>query len=192
MIRNFSTGYHTRNGGGDLIKTDGDLPILCLRQVDAPTEGAETPTDSRSRRPAQTVFGSGVTLLRALLYLALAVVVAVSAEAFSSLALKVDVKVSEEQAATLALTGGAVLLAAALVDGILAWFVLSGRNWARIWLMTVCVFSTTVAFVANVRGVEAITLSHLLTVGISVLVLLALSSHRARDYATGQREQPPR
>ncbi len=137
VIRNFSTGYHTRNGGGDLIKTDGDLPILCLRQVDAPTEGAETPTDSRSRRPAQTVFGSGVTLLRALLYLALAVVVAVSAESFSSLALKVDVKVSEEQAATLALTGGAVLLAAALVDGILAWFVLSGRNWARIWLMTI-------------------------------------------------------
>ena len=26
VIRNFSTGYHSRNGGGDLIETDGDLP----------------------------------------------------------------------------------------------------------------------------------------------------------------------
>ena len=31
MIRDFSTGYHSRNGGGDLIQTDGDLPILDLR-----------------------------------------------------------------------------------------------------------------------------------------------------------------
>ena len=28
MIKNFSTGYHSRNGGGDLIITDGDLPII--------------------------------------------------------------------------------------------------------------------------------------------------------------------
>ena len=62
VIRNFSTGYHTRNGGGDLIETDGDLPILSLRQVKTPAQAAETPTDSRDRRPAQTVFGSGVTL----------------------------------------------------------------------------------------------------------------------------------
>ena len=189
VIRNFSTGYHTRNGGGDLIKTDGDLPILSLRQVDAPTEEAETPTDSRNRRPAQTVFGSSVTLFRALVYLVLAVVVAVSTESFSTLALKVDVKVSEDQAGTLALTGAALFLAAALVDGLLAWFVLSGRNWARVWLMSICVFTTTAAFVSNVRGVEAVTISHLPTVGIGVLVLLALSSHRARDYATAQREE---
>ncbi len=188
VIRNFSTGYHARNGGGDLIETDGDLPILSLRQVGAPTAEGGTATDSRDRRPAQTVFGSGVTLLRALIYLVLAVVIAISAESFTSLALEVNVKVSEEQAATLALSSGAVLLAAAVVDGILAWFVLSGRNWARVWLMSVCVFTTTLTFVANIRGTESITLSHLPTVGSSVLVLLALSSHRARDYATGQRD----
>ena len=36
VIRNFSTGYHSRNGGGDLIQTDGDLPIIDLTRVDAP------------------------------------------------------------------------------------------------------------------------------------------------------------
>ena len=31
IIEHFSTGYHHRNGGGDRIKTDGNLPIIALR-----------------------------------------------------------------------------------------------------------------------------------------------------------------
>ena len=30
IVRHFSTGYHARNGGGDAIETDGDLPIVAL------------------------------------------------------------------------------------------------------------------------------------------------------------------
>lgn len=33
VISDFSTGYHARNGGGDSIRTDGDLPILDVRGV---------------------------------------------------------------------------------------------------------------------------------------------------------------
>ena len=33
VIRNFSTGYHARNGGGDSIHTDGDLPIIDVRDL---------------------------------------------------------------------------------------------------------------------------------------------------------------
>lgn len=33
VIRDFSTGYHARNGGGDSIHTDGDLPVIDLRRV---------------------------------------------------------------------------------------------------------------------------------------------------------------
>lgn len=33
VIRDFSTGYHSRNGGGDSITTDGDLPILDVRGI---------------------------------------------------------------------------------------------------------------------------------------------------------------
>jgi hypothetical protein len=35
VIRDFSTGYHARNGGGDSIRTDGDLPILDVTEVRA-------------------------------------------------------------------------------------------------------------------------------------------------------------
>ncbi|QOD02600.1 LssY C-terminal domain-containing protein [Pseudarthrobacter sp. BIM B-2242] len=41
VIRNFSTGYHHRNGGGDSIRTDGHLPIIDLH---AP-ETATSPSD---------------------------------------------------------------------------------------------------------------------------------------------------
>ncbi|WP_241725942.1 LssY C-terminal domain-containing protein, partial [Dietzia sp. DQ12-76] len=31
VLENFSAGYHSRNGGGDAIRTDGDLPVVDLR-----------------------------------------------------------------------------------------------------------------------------------------------------------------
>lgn len=33
VLKDFSTGYHSRNGGGDSIRTDGDLPILELQAL---------------------------------------------------------------------------------------------------------------------------------------------------------------
>lgn len=33
LLRDFSTGYHSRNGGGDSINTDGDLPVIDVRAV---------------------------------------------------------------------------------------------------------------------------------------------------------------
>lgn len=42
VIRDFSTGYHSRNGGGDSITTDGDLPILDVRGVDPRIVGERT------------------------------------------------------------------------------------------------------------------------------------------------------
>jgi len=36
-LKDFSTGYHARNGGGDSIRTDGDLPIVDVRAVQEAT-----------------------------------------------------------------------------------------------------------------------------------------------------------
>ncbi len=33
ILREFSTGYHSRNGGGDSIRTDGHLPVIDLRAL---------------------------------------------------------------------------------------------------------------------------------------------------------------
>ena len=47
VIRDFSTGYHARNGGGDSIRTDGDLPIVDVRALPAipRTQSAITDTE---------------------------------------------------------------------------------------------------------------------------------------------------
>ncbi len=37
VIRDFATGYHSRNGGGDSIRTDGDLPIVDVRALSGVT-----------------------------------------------------------------------------------------------------------------------------------------------------------
>jgi hypothetical protein len=50
IIRDFSTGYHSRNGGGDTIRTDGDLPVIDVRRIPVPatteSEAAQADEDS--------------------------------------------------------------------------------------------------------------------------------------------------
>lgn len=56
VLEDFSTGYHSRNGGGDSVRTDGDLPILDLRAVTADTAAGES---GRDRAPAADTGGGG-------------------------------------------------------------------------------------------------------------------------------------
>ena len=42
LLRDFSTGYHSRNGGGDTIRTDGDLPVVDVAAVPATRTGSPT------------------------------------------------------------------------------------------------------------------------------------------------------
>ena len=69
VLAHFSSGYHARNGGGDRIRTDGNLPVLDLRQV---RTGEPWPTatvaDRPDRLPASTLTGAGIALFRAVLY----------------------------------------------------------------------------------------------------------------------------
>ncbi len=183
VLENFSTGYHSRNGGGDLIQTDGDLPVVDLRRVPARAEVVPAqPTDSRDKRPAQTVFGAAVAFVHALVLLALGIGVALLPT--SLFELESDGNDLTGTSARAVLLGvGAFLLLLALLELLLGLAVLAGRNWARLLLMASSVVTTFGAFVSNVDGSDVVTLVNLPTIGSSVLVLLALSSHRARDYA---------
>jgi hypothetical protein len=186
VIENFSTGYHSRNGGGDLIITDGNLPIIDVRGVDVPDVAKVEHTDSRDKRPAQIVFGAGVGFFRGLGYLLIALLLLL-------LPVQYVPEVDVEGGRPALILAGSVVALVALIDIGLAIAVFVGRNWARILLMLSCVLTTTVAFIGNANRSEAVTLATSLpTVGISIMVLLALSSHRARDYATRGRHLPKR
>ncbi|MBN9181107.1 MAG: hypothetical protein J0J00_11300, partial [Microbacterium sp.] len=69
---------------------------------------------------------------------------------------------------------------------VLAVFIYRGRNWARVIVMSIAVISITGSFVAWWWQGEEITLggsASLLSLGLDILVLLALSSRSSAAYA---------
>jgi hypothetical protein len=186
VIENFSTGYHSRNGGGDLIITDGNLPIIDVRYVDVQELATVEHTDSRDKRPAQIVFGAGVGFFRGLGFLAIALFL-------FFLPVQYTQQLNIEGGRPALIIGGSVVAFISLIDIGLALAVFTGRNWARVLLMLSCVLTTTTAFIGNANRSESVTLATSLpTVGLSIMVLLALSSNRARQYAVRRRHTPKR
>jgi len=175
VIRNFSTGYHSRNGGGDRIVTDGDLPVIDLRASPAVVGADAAPvTDSRARRPVTTVFGAGVTALRGLYLLGLAALTTAT-PTYEGLA----------TSASADIVAGYVVVG--LTDLTLAVLTVRGNTWGRMLLMISCAIPIVVAFVNDVRTAGPPTLStDLPSISLSILALLALTSHRARDYAAAR------
>jgi hypothetical protein len=192
VIENFSTGYHSRNGGGDLIITDGNLPIIDVRRVEVAEIAKVEYTDSRDKRPAQIVFGAGVAFFRGLFYLPIALILLLLPAQY--LQGNVDIEgLTVEGGRAAVIVAGGVLAFIGLIDIALAVAVFAGRNWARILLMLSCVVTTIGAFIGNANRSEVVTLATSLpTVGINIMVLLALSSHRAREYASRHRHVPKR
>jgi hypothetical protein len=186
VIRNFSTGYHDRNGGGDAIATDGDLPVVDLRRVDGPAvQTFAKRTDSRDKRPAPTVFGATVACLRGLVSLVVALVAGLAPEVDDVLPMDLE---SGSPASTA--IGFALVAVADLGLGIATFY---GHNWARVLLMLGSTIAIGIAFVATVQGGPEPTLgAGLPAVALSILALLALTSQRAREYATRGQPAPGR
>jgi len=183
VVRNFSTGYHSRNGGGDRIRTDGDLPIIDVRHVSAAPSSAIERTGSRDKRPAQIVVGAVIAGLRGLVFLLVGIAFLSPPEVLAQ---------TPSQAGSPAhLTTAAVvlLIILALGDIVLALAVVYRRDRARIVLMLSSVVAVVAGFIDNARHLDVITLETLPTVGMSILILLALSSHRARDYRARNRHR---
>jgi hypothetical protein len=84
-----------------------------------------------------------------------------------------------------ALVGVVIFLGVVLlVDAALALFILTGHNWARVTVMTFSAISIAGAFVQWWSEGQEITISgSLLTLGLDILILLALSSRSAAAYA---------
>lgn len=187
VLEDFFTGYHSRNGGGDLIQTDGDLPILDLRGLETqPHLSSPVPAvpAREVQRPSQVVFGVVATGLRALAYLALGVLLLLG---------RSSAEVAGAQGAEIVTPIAAVFLAAGLADVVFAVGVYMGRNWARLALSTLSVLGLGGTFVSRVvgEGPERLGLS-LVPLAISVLVLMALSSEAARSYASKREREAER
>ena len=177
VIEGYSSGYHSRNGGGDRIITDGNLPIIDVRALAVPESAVAEPTDSRDRRPASIAFGAAVAALRGIFSLILAVGVLVSPS--NVVATR---GLTTAQLDAVMVVSAAVFAVVGALDLLLAWKAMGGRNWARLLLMTVGAVSVT-GIAVQTYG-SRVPAAELPVTALAIFVLLALSSHRAREWST--------
>ena len=189
VIKDFSTGYHSRNGGGDSIMTDGDLPILDLSTVPTPPGAlGEVPTDSREKRPAPIIVG---TLFMVLGALSTAIIALAVVAAWPELLASIDVDGDDGEWVLVVVLVFLALLA--LAELFLAWQVFLGSNWARVVALTANSIGLGLQVFSLETGGPAITIdTSLIPVALDILLLLALSSHAATTYARSSRKAPNR
>jgi hypothetical protein len=183
VIKEYSSAFTTRNGGGDVVRTDGSLPILDLTRIQArEVEQVEPETDALSRAvshrvPPPSLLAAGAMSM---------------AKAAVTLTAVLDAVVrgsgSRAYASTLEL---AVMGAGALCLLGLWVFMLAHHAWARIALMVVCTVEAVTQLV-ELGAVADVKFLVVMNTAITVLVLIAVSSNAARRWVKlGRRGNDP-
>lgn len=178
VIKDFSTSYHSVNGGGDRVHTDGDLPVITVRGaaarggqelVPAPSKGKVAPS-RRPLAPTSLWVAAALSVMQAILVALLWVIVAI-----------VGAWVIEEGGLGIGTLGWySALLVADLAFAVNA---LRGREWGLVGLRCTYTISAVLGlWSATVDGqINAPTLS---VTGVTVLVLWAISGQRAQRWVT--------
>ena len=205
VIQDFSSGYHARNGGGDAIETDGDLPVVDLTPVQvepravAVAAGADQRRLARAeRRPVPTTLGFLLMVLRVLAGVLTVVLTVLAWPVFIRSELVSEsgqaLTAAEQQSADLVFGIAMGVFAAGLVFYFaVALFVFTGSNWARIVAMSYSALLIVLAAVDFFNGGDQVALhTNILGLPLDILVVLALSSQRARLWARRPRPRQRR
>ncbi|WP_312179963.1 LssY C-terminal domain-containing protein [Arthrobacter sp.] len=189
VIKDFSSGYHSRNGGGDSIETDGDLPIVDLAALPLqPGDSTPVRVESRELPPAPTVVGAALVFLRVIAALSMAgLLFSGSAErTWVADLVGEDGQVLDDAGTYVPLA--VVILVFACFETGLALLILRGSNWARLTAMALSSGSIILQGASFLAGDPSHTLQgERPAYALDVLILLALSSERARLYAHRRR-----
>jgi hypothetical protein len=173
VIKEYSNAFTTRNGGGDVVRTDGSLPILDLTGLQAQEpDHVEPATDALSRAvshrvPPPSLLAAGVmSMAKALIPLTAVLVAILRGESPSAHASTLE----------LAVMGGGALCLVALWG-----FMLAHHAWARIALMVVCTVEAVTQLI-DLSAVAEVRFLVLMNAAITVLILIAVSSDGARRW----------
>lgn len=174
VLENFSTGYLSRNGGGDEIRTDGDLPVVDLRAVPVPAaSAADLP------RPA--------ALTAACAMVAASVVVLAVRAAFDLAGADMDefAGLGPDEVGTGILVIALVLGAVYGAMAVLALLTYLGYGRPRVWLLAVTVAAIVSAESGRlaVDAEQGTVLGGYVGLASNVLVLLLLTGDAARTWS---------
>ena len=167
VIKDFSTAYHARNGGGDALRTDGDLPILdaagAASRPGAPRVAAEAAsTQSDHAVPPKGLLFTGVLVGLVLL----------------------------NTIVTWVVDGpDPVNLVATIVIAACWGLTMARSRWAWVVLMLGSSAATAETLLAATFGTDDIAASVLLA-GLALLVVLAVSGEDVRAWVAKGRREP--
>ncbi len=201
VLREFSSGYHSRNGGGDTIETDGDLPVVDLRSVvpgqeslDVAAQVAASRAAEQAARPIPTTLGFLLMLLRVVagfVYIALTLADFrgfLHAEALSQSAPTPEQLTAATWVIAVVLVGVGLWLLLYLWVAIL---VFRGSDRARVFAMSLSSLAIIVSAIDFFNGGPQFNLqNNILGLPLDILVVIALSSQRSRIWARRGRRAP--
>lgn len=183
VLHDFTTGYHSRNGGGDRFVTDGDLPIVDLSKVvvpQMPPSAPAAPTRTVERVPLAVVAAASLVVVSALLSL-------VSVFTAGDIGQWFATGDPLDAALILSFIGIEVLMDAAQL--LMAWFLLRRGRRSRAILMLLVTASILFTAIDYLDGATVLGLnSALLTASVQCVTLLCLSSESAGVWARRRRK----
>jgi hypothetical protein len=172
VIADYTNAFTTRNGGGDVVRTDGNLPVLDLTRVRAQQpDQAEPAADALSRTGGHRVPPPSL----------LAAAVMSLAKAAATLTAAVGVLFRGDRAPDPSLAELTVMVAGALCVVVLWVSLLAHHAWARLALMVVCT-AEAVTQLVDLSTVDDVHFLVLTSTAITVLILIAVSSTQARRW----------
>ena len=201
LLKDFSTGYHSRNGGGDNIRTDGDLPVISIPELTSPSNFAGSNLgviDSDEplirqiweQRPPQILIGSILVMVATLFSL-----IALIGDMTSWTILSQIGNLSEQGmgigavisilSSDSGVTSRAVMIIAvgmATIELFLTVNVLRGGGNSRLILLTIASVTTLLGLTSFGVQRELVPVELMLFIGLHLLIVLAFSSDEARRY----------
>ncbi|HIW96034.1 MAG TPA: LssY C-terminal domain-containing protein [Candidatus Corynebacterium gallistercoris] len=188
VIENFSTGYHSRNGGGDAIYTDGNLPVVDTTEVN-PADYAEA-----AKRTTAVLPGEDHELERtrpiSITGAAVFVVITALAAILSPLVELGELRrefvgdglTSQETTISMGVYVGLIAVLNVLLIW-LAWKMYHGTGWARLVLLGVVTITQFAQIIGVITGAHH-SVGTVLSTSTGLLALYALTSLSAREWTT--------
>jgi hypothetical protein len=215
VIKEFSIAYHHRNGGGDRVRTDGDLPILDVTgaadrardagiEVDEPdADTGPVPVDQprpgrvhtprwardpgRHHLPPPSLVAAGVLLLVGVIASGFASVGAIRSVAEAG----ADWHGANWGDVTLGVLA-TVVRGLVIAGGVVLWLMtLARRRWARLIMLTAFSALAVITLVAVSTAPVHATFGALSAAGFSVGIVLAFSADSARVWVADDGSDEP-
>lgn len=177
VIEDFSTAYHHRNGGGDRISTDGDLPVLEVEGAAERNPAPLTPADQVREHhlpPVQLLLATGLLALQAVIF----------GVYWWGSGVTDSITGTGATAISVLINGVGVL--AVLVPVLLAGLTVVRVRWAKIMLMLIVALNSAAELSEATWGSRP-GFTTVIVASFSVLVLLALTADPVRDWVGRQR-----